>query len=116
MPDVGYTEERNRLFLFSSKYLVSDHGEIITNKKLNISAWEQCAGLRVTLHKGNILNNNVNGFMGEVKARDINVNIKYLNSLLDVLKAVNTNEADIGVVNSYIYEYWSEIFKNIKHR
>lgn len=95
LPGVGYTEERAQKMDYTSEFLFLDWGVIYENKSQSIDVMPDLEGKRIAAQKGSLYTSNLRSRLDQYS---VQATIVIKDEYSDVLAAVNTGEADAGVV------------------
>lgn len=99
MPDVGYTEERNALYNFSSETVLVSWSRVYAKEGSNIQSILDLEGKNIAVLKGSINVEGPEGIKQLVRKFEINCTFTEVDSYTKVFELLDSKEADAGVTN-----------------
>jgi signal transduction histidine kinase len=99
MPDVAYTEERNRQYDFSHETVYTSWSMVYTRKGVDIQSILDLEGKNIAVLKGSVNVEGPDGIKNLVSAFNINCTFTEVDSYTRVFELVKSGEADAGVTS-----------------
>ena len=112
MPDVAYTEERDKIFDFSQEPVYASWSRVYRREEVNIQSILDLEGKTIAVMAGSINVEGPDGIKTLTEAFNINCTFIEVDSYVKVFELVDKNEADAGVV-SKDFAYNNRIAYNI---
>ena len=109
MPDVAYSEERDKLYDFSQETVYVSWSRIYAKAGSDIQSVLDLEGKSVAVLEGSINFIGPDGIKSLTESFNINCTFKPMDSYLEVFELVDKKEADAGVVSKdFAYQHQSE--------
>jgi signal transduction histidine kinase len=99
MPDVAYTEERNRTYNFSHEVVYTSWSSVYSREGANINSIPDLAGKNIAVLKGSVNVEGPEGVKQLVKAYNIDCRFNEVDSYTRVFEQVESGQADAGVAS-----------------
>jgi two-component system, cell cycle sensor histidine kinase and response regulator CckA len=100
MPDVAFTEKRNKLYVFSESPVLTSWTRVYANREnMGIESVLDLGGKRVAALKGSVNLEGPGGLREITEGFNLNCTFLELGSYVEVFKAVEENRADTGITN-----------------
>ena len=100
MPDVAFTEERNKLYVFSEAPVLSSWSRVYVNKKnTEIQSITDLKNKKIAALKGSVNLEGPGGIREITQGFGLNCIFLELDSYTEVFKAIEENKADAGITN-----------------
>ncbi len=108
---VAKTNSREKHYLFADENILTNFGNIYTQKNKPIAFWTDLIGKRVGLLRDDI---HANYFLDYLKNFKLDVSIHYFDSYKKMFKLLSNDKLDAIVSNSIIFINYQKIFPGIK--
>ena len=99
MPDVAYTEERNRTYNFSHEVVYTSWSSVYSRQGANINSVLDLEGKNIAVLKGSVNVEGPEGIKQLVKAYNIDCTFNEVDSYIRVFELVESGEVDAGVAS-----------------
>jgi two-component system, cell cycle sensor histidine kinase and response regulator CckA len=99
MPDVAYTEERNRTYNFSHAVVYTSWSSVYSREGANINSVLDLEGKNIAVLKGSVNVEGPEGIKQLVKAYNVNCTFNEVDSYIRVFELVESGEVDAGVAS-----------------
>ncbi len=99
MPDVAYSEERNKTYAFSHEIVYTSWSNVYTQKGTNIQSIIDLKGKNIAVLKGSVNVEGPDGIKKLVKLFDINCTFTEVDSYTRVFELVESGAVDAGVTS-----------------
>jgi len=114
MPDVAFTEERNRLYNFSKDPIITSWTRVYVNKEnTDIKSVIDLKNKKIAALKGSVNLEGIGGLREISRAFHLNCRFLELDSYTEVFRAVEGKRADAGITNR---DFGNKNAKNFKVR
>jgi PAS domain S-box-containing protein len=107
MPDVAFTEERNKIYVFSQEAVYTSWSRVYTRAGTGIQSILDLEGKKIAVLRGSINVEGPEGIKELVKSYNINCTFIETDSYIRVFELLATGEADAGVTSKdfgYLHE------------
>ncbi len=109
MPDVAYTEERNRTYEFPNESVYTSWSTVYAREGSNIQSILDLEGKDIAVLKGSVNVEGPNGIKELVRAFNIDCTLNEVDSYARVLEMVRSGDADAGVTSKdYGYQHTTD--------
>ncbi len=99
MPDVAYSLARDEKYTFSNEPVFINWGTLYTRPGVHVEALPDLTGKRIAVMRGSIHTDGREGIRQQIQKFNISCTLVEFDSYQDVFQALQTNMADVGVVN-----------------
>ncbi|HDH81900.1 MAG TPA: transporter substrate-binding domain-containing protein, partial [Thermoplasmatales archaeon] len=99
MPDVAFSEGRNKLYDFSNEIVLVSWSIVYTRKGLDMQSIIDLKGKTIAVLNGSVNSDGPGGIKELVRKFDINCAFMEMGSYTEVFEALESGEADAGVTN-----------------
>jgi len=99
LPAIAYSKERSKIYDFNNETVISNYAVIYVNKGSDIKSFIDLHNKRIGVVRGDIHYTGEGGIKDILKKFDINSTFVEYNTYSGVLKALEENKIDAGVIN-----------------
>jgi two-component system cell cycle sensor histidine kinase/response regulator CckA len=99
MVDVGVSPERQQIYDFNNEHILSGWATVYTNKHTNVNSFLDLSNKNIAVMKSDIHYLGPSGIKATLSSFGVSANFIEVDSYDDVLKKLDNNQADAGVVN-----------------
>ena len=110
MPDVGLTEDRRNLFLFSEETVFVSWARLYVNEGSEIETILDLDGKRIAGLSGSLNFDGPEGIKALTDQFGVNATFIGMSNYIEVFEALQENEADVGVVNKDFGDYNERLY------
>lgn len=99
MPDVAYSEQRNKIFDFSDETIFVNWAMVYANSSIEINSIIDINNKRIAVMKGSIHTDGSGGIKSIISQFDLSADVIEVNDYDEVFSMISSGSADAGVVN-----------------
>ena len=114
MPDVAYSDERNRTYNFSHEVVYTSWSSLYSREGANINFIPDLEGKNIAVLKGSVNVEGPEGIKQLVKAYNVDCTFNEVDSYTKVFEQVQSGEADAGVASKDFGNQYEMDYKIVK--